>query len=41
MSLIAVDLFFEVHAGMGIRNLLNNPGALPAITDDLDRRLRE
>jgi tetratricopeptide (TPR) repeat protein len=41
MSLIAVDLFFEYHSGMGIRNLLNNPTALPAITEDLDRRLRE
>ena len=41
ISLVAVDLFFEFHSGMGIRNLLNNPAALPAITEDLDRRLRE
>lgn len=41
MSLMAVDLFFQHHAGMGIRNLLNNPEALPRVTDDLDRRLRE
>ena len=41
MALEAVDLFFQYHAGMGIRNLLNNPSALPAITEDLDRRLHE
>jgi len=41
MSLAAVDLFFQYHSAMGIRNLLNNPAALPAITEDLDRRLRE
>ena len=41
MALMAVDLFFEYHAGMGIRNLLNNPNALAAVTADLDRRLHE
>jgi tetratricopeptide (TPR) repeat protein len=41
MARVAVDLFFEYHAGLGIRNLLNNPDTLPAITEDLDRRLRE
>jgi len=41
MSLMAVDLFFQYHSAMGIRNLLNNPEALPRVTEDLDRRLRE
>jgi hypothetical protein len=41
MARAAVDLFFEHHAGLGIRNLLRRPDALPAITEDLDRRLRE
>ncbi len=41
MALVAVDLFFEHHAGFGIRNLMNSPEALPRITEDLDRRLRE
>jgi tetratricopeptide (TPR) repeat protein len=41
MARTAVDLFFQYHAEFGIRNLMNNPGALPGITEDLDRRLRE
>jgi hypothetical protein len=41
MALVAVDLFFQYHAELGIRNLLNNPNALAGITEDLDRRLRE
>jgi hypothetical protein len=41
MALMAVDLFFEFHSGMGIRNLLNNPSALAAIAADLDKRLHE
>jgi hypothetical protein len=41
MSLMAVDLFFQYHSGMGIRNLLNNPEALAKVAEDLDRRLRE
>ena len=41
MALVAVDLFFQFHAELGVRNLLNNPAALPGITADLDRRLRE
>ena len=41
MARTAVDLFFQYHAEFGIRNLMNNPSALPGITDDLDRRLRE
>jgi tetratricopeptide (TPR) repeat protein len=41
MALTAVDLFYQYHAELGIRNLMNNPAALPAITEDLDRRLRE
>ena len=41
MARAAVDLFFEHHAGLGIRNLLRSPDALPGITEDLDKRLRE
>jgi len=41
MALVAVDLFFQYHAELGIRNLLNNPDALAGITADLDRRMRE
>jgi hypothetical protein len=41
MSLVAIDLFFEHHSGLGIRNLMQNPDQLPRITADLDRRLRE
>jgi tetratricopeptide (TPR) repeat protein len=41
MALVAADLFYQFHSGMGIRNLLNNPEALPSITADLDKRLRE
>src|SRR6185436_20982174 len=41
MALVAVDLFFQYHAELGIRNLLNNPDTLKGITEDLDRRLRE
>jgi tetratricopeptide (TPR) repeat protein len=37
----AVDLFYQYHAEFGVRNLMNNPAALPGITADLDRRLRE
>lgn len=37
----AVDLFFQYHSGLGIRNLMNNPEALPRITADLDRRIKE
>lgn len=40
MARAAVDLFFEYHAGLGIRNLLRNPEALAGITEDLDKRLR-
>jgi hypothetical protein len=41
MALVAVDLFFQHHAEFGVRNLMSNPDALPRITEDLDRRLRE
>jgi hypothetical protein len=41
MARAAVDLFYQYHAEFGVRNLMNNPSALPAIADDLDRRLRE
>jgi hypothetical protein len=41
MALVAVDLFYQFHAEFGVRNLMNNPQALAAITEDLDKRLRE
>jgi tetratricopeptide (TPR) repeat protein len=41
MALVAVDLFYQYHSGLGIRNLMNNPAALPGVTEDLDKRLRE
>jgi hypothetical protein len=40
-SLMAVELFYQHHSAVGIRNLMNNPGLLPRISEDLDRRLRE
>lgn len=39
LSLRAVELFFEHHAALGIRNLLGAPERLPALAADLDRRL--
>jgi len=39
LSLAAVDAFYELHANLGIRNLLSNPERLPSITADLDKRL--
>jgi tetratricopeptide (TPR) repeat protein len=41
MARAAVDLFYQYHAEFGVRNLMNNPAALPGITEDLDRQLRE
>jgi len=41
MSLAAVDLFYANYSGLGLRNLLRNPGRLPEITADLDRRLKQ
>jgi hypothetical protein len=39
LALAAVDALMERYANYGIRNILNNPGQLPAITADLDRTL--
>ena len=39
LSLRAVELFFEHHAALGIRNLLRAPEQMAAIVADLDRRL--
>jgi tetratricopeptide (TPR) repeat protein len=39
LSLAAVEMFYQNYASYGIRNLVNNPGRLPAITADLDKRL--
>ena len=39
VALAAVDALFENYANYGIRNILNNPGQLAAITADLDHRL--
>jgi tetratricopeptide (TPR) repeat protein len=40
-ALAAVDLFYEHHVALGIRNLLGNPHLLAEITEDLDRRLHQ
>jgi len=40
-SLLGVELFLQYHSAFGVRNLLNNPGQLPRITADLDRRIRD
>ena len=39
LALAAVDEMMERYANYGIRNILSNPGQLPAITTDLDRTL--
>jgi hypothetical protein len=39
LALAAVDAMMERYANYGIRNILSNPGQLPAITTDLDRTL--
>src|SRR5262249_49864325 len=37
----AVDMFYKYHSEFGVRNLMNNPAALPGITPDLDRSIKE
>ena len=39
LSLEAVDLLYESNGASGIRNLLHNPGRLPAVTVELDKLL--
>jgi hypothetical protein len=39
LSLAAVEMFYQSYAAYGIRNLVNNPNKLAAITADLDKRL--
>lgn len=39
LSLAAVEMFYQEYAAYGIRNLVNNPNKLAAITADLDKRL--
>jgi tetratricopeptide (TPR) repeat protein len=39
LALLAVDNMLERYANYGIRNILNNPDQLPAITAELDRTL--
>ena len=39
-ALAAVELFYQHHSGLGVRNLLRNPHMLSQITADLDQRLR-
>ncbi|MGH7490749.1 MAG: hypothetical protein ACREMY_34825, partial [bacterium] len=41
LSLAAIEAFFERHGEFGIRNLLNNPATLGAVTSELDRAVRE
>lgn len=39
IALAAAECFYQFHSALGIRNLLNNPEALPRVAVDLDRRL--
>jgi hypothetical protein len=39
LSLAAVEMFSESYSAYGLRNLVNNPQKLAAITADLDKRL--
>ena len=38
---MAVDLFYEHYRDMGVANLIRSPERLPAIAEDLDRKLRQ
>lgn len=40
-ALAAINLFYEHHSGLGVRNLLRNPHLLEQVEADLNRRLRE
>jgi hypothetical protein len=40
-SAMAVELFYANYADMGIANLVRSPERLPAIAEDLDRKLRQ
>ena len=40
-ALAAVELFYQHHSGLGVRNLLRNPHMIPQIEADLDKRLRQ
>lgn len=40
-ALFAVDLIYEHHSGVGVRNLLRNPNLLVQVTQDIDHRLRQ
>jgi len=40
-ALAAVELIYEHHSGIGVRNLLRNPNLLDQVTQDIDRRLRQ
>jgi hypothetical protein len=39
MALAAVEALYESYASYGIRNILNNPERLAAVTADLDKKL--
>ncbi len=39
LALAAADALYDNYASYGIRNILNNPAALPRITADLDTKL--
>lgn len=39
LSLAAIELFYQDYGASGIRNLLKDPARLPAVTEDLDKRL--
>jgi len=40
-ALAAVDLIYEHHSGIGVRNRLRNPNLLAQVTQDIDRRLHQ
>jgi hypothetical protein len=41
LSLAAVEVFYQQHGDIGVRNLLNNRSRLPAVTAELDRAVRQ
>ncbi len=41
VAALAVDLFYRDYRDMGVANLVRSPERLPAIAEDLDRKLRQ
>ena len=38
---MAVELFYRDYRDMGVANLVRSPERLPAIAEDIDRKLRQ